>query len=109
VAENKVSHIAWIWGIWRERGGLIALLFLLTLLSSAVAVTYPYMTKLLFDTLQRLLERPAGAGAPDMSAGLAEIRRLALVVIGVGLAGFVANFFRHLRLRRARALLRPRH
>jgi ATP-binding cassette subfamily B multidrug efflux pump len=88
VADKKISHIAWIWGIWRERKGLIALLALLTLMSSAVAVAYPYLTKVLFDTLQRLLSDGAG-GAGSM----AEIRRLALLVIGVGLVGLVSSFF----------------
>ena len=93
MAEKKVSHLAWIWGIWRERKGLIALLFFLTLLSSAVAVAYPYMTKLLFDTLQRLLESPAHGGAEAVAAGMVEIRRLALLVVGIGLAGLVASLF----------------
>jgi len=87
VADRKVSHIAWIWGIWRERKGLIALLAFLTLMSSAVAVSYPYLTKVLFDLLQRRLAEGGGAGA------MASIRRLALLVIGVGLIGFVSSFF----------------
>ena len=90
MTETKRPHVAWIWAIWRERGSLIALLFFLTLLSSAVAVTYPYLTKILFDTLQRLLASPDPAGAAE---GLAAIRRLALMVLGVGIAGFAANFF----------------
>jgi ATP-binding cassette subfamily B protein len=91
VAEKKVSHIAWIWRIWRERGGLIVLLSILTLMSSAVAVSYPYLTKILFDTLQRLLAGAGTAGAA--AAGMVEIRRLALLVIGVGSVGFVSSFF----------------
>jgi len=90
MADKKVSHIAWILRIWRETGGLIFLLAFLTLLSSAVAVTYPYLTKILFDTLQKHLANPDGSG---MAEGLAAIRRLALTVIGVGAAGFAANFF----------------
>jgi ATP-binding cassette subfamily B protein len=82
------SHIAWVWKIWRERKGLIAFLFFLTLLSSLVAVAYPYLSKLLIDMLQRLLEKPESASAAQL-----EIRRLALLILSVGAAGFVANLF----------------
>jgi ATP-binding cassette subfamily B multidrug efflux pump len=85
---RKSSHLAWVWAVWRERKGLIALLFFLTLLSSAVAVSYPYLTKLLLDLIQRLLEAPG-----DPSAASAEIRRLVLLVLAVGGIGFVASFF----------------
>ncbi|HRZ66267.1 MAG TPA: hypothetical protein P5133_15145, partial [Spirochaetia bacterium] len=79
MARPLLPRLAWIWGLWRERKLLIALLLALTLLSSAVAVAYPYMTKLLFDALQRQLE----AGA-SLEEGMAEIRRLALLVLGIG-------------------------
>ena len=48
----RTRYLAWIRAIWREKGGLIVVLFLLTLLSSAVAVSYPYLSKLLLDTIQ---------------------------------------------------------
>ena len=85
---KKVSHISWIWGVWRERKGLIALLFALTLLSSAVAVAYPYLSKLLIDMLEGLLSKPGG---PE-EAGRA-IDRLAGLVLAVGASGFVASLF----------------
>ncbi len=84
----KVSRIAWIWRIWRERKGLIALLFALTLLSSAVAVAYPYLSKLLIDLIQGLVE----SRVPEPESA-ARIRRLALLVLAVGGVGFVANLF----------------
>lgn len=89
---KKPSHIAWVWSIWREHKGLIALLFILTLLSSAVAVTYPYLSKLLIDLLQRLLASPESATEAAL-----EVRRLAMVVLAVGAAGFVANLFPGIR------------
>ncbi|HRY54506.1 MAG TPA: ABC transporter ATP-binding protein [Spirochaetia bacterium] len=92
MARPLLPRLAWIWGLWRERKLLIALLLALTLLSSAVAVAYPYMTKLLFDALQRQLE----AGA-SLEEGMAEIRRLALLVLGIGAVGLVASLFPGLR------------
>jgi ATP-binding cassette, subfamily B, multidrug efflux pump len=82
------SRLAWIWRIWRERKGLIALLFALTLLSSAVAVAYPYLSKLLIDLIQGLIE----SGSPRAESS-ARVARLALLVIAVGVVGFVANLF----------------
>jgi ATP-binding cassette subfamily B protein len=87
----RTSYLAWIRAIWREKGGLIALLFLLTLLSSAVAVSYPYLSKLLLDTIQGQLEAPV-AGDPML-----EVNRLLLVFTAVGLAGLVASMFPGIR------------
>jgi hypothetical protein len=50
-------------GHLERKRGLIAILFFLTLLSSAVAVSYPYLSKLLLDTIQGLLESPDGRGS----------------------------------------------
>lgn len=89
--KSGVNHIRWIAEIWSERKGLVALLFFLTLLSSAVAVTYPYLSKLLLDTIQGLLERP-GPGNP-----MDEVNRLLMVFVAVGLAGFIASLFPGIR------------
>ena len=89
---KKNSHIAWVWSIWRERKSLIILLFFLTLLSSAVAVAYPYLSKLLIDMLQRFVE-----GHVSFGAARPEIVRFILIILAVGLAGFVANLFPGIR------------
>lgn len=88
---ENINHIAWIREIWSEKKGLVILLFFLTLLSSAVAVLYPYLSKLLLDTIQRLLEVP-GPGDP-----MAEVDRLLMVFLAVGLAGLVASIFPGIR------------
>ncbi len=90
-AGVKIDHVAWIRAVWSEKKGLVALLFFLTLLSSAVAVLYPYLSKLLLDTIQGLLDSP-GAGDP-----MAEVDRLLLVFLAVGLAGLVASIFPGIR------------
>jgi ATP-binding cassette, subfamily B, multidrug efflux pump len=88
MAAPKPSRLGWIWGIWRERKLLIALLFALTLLSSAVAVAYPYLSKLLIDMIQGLIESASPASEAE-----ARIRRLVMAVLAVGALGFVANLF----------------
>ncbi len=87
-----VRHLAWIWRLWRERGGLIILLFVLTFLSSAVAVTYPLVAKLLLDQLQGALSK--GQGWEEAGA---EINRLVLLVLAIGAAGLVASMFPGIR------------
>ena len=89
---KKNSHIAWVWHIWKEQKALIGLLFFLTLLSSAVAVTYPYLSKLLIDLLQRLLEQPEST-----SNAALEVRRLVFLILAVGVAGFFASLFPGIR------------
>lgn len=86
--RDDSSHLSWIWGVWKERGGLIAILFALTLLSSAVAVSYPYIVKILLDTLQSLLGKPA-----ESSGAAARIHRIAMLVLAVGGVGFIASLF----------------
>lgn len=90
--KKPSSHITWIYGIWKGRKGLVILLFLLTLLSSAVAVVYPYLSKLLIDMIQKLLENPE-----SVSAAEAQLRSFALVVLAVGVAGFLSNMFPGIR------------
>lgn len=88
---KRARHLQWVMAEWKRKPGLIALLFFLTLLSSAVAVAYPYLTKLLLDTIQRLLEHP-GAADP-----MAPVRRLVLVILAVGAGGVVASLFPGIR------------
>ncbi|HQO66843.1 MAG TPA: ABC transporter ATP-binding protein, partial [Spirochaetales bacterium] len=86
----RVDHIRWIGRLWKEKAWLIVVLFALTLLSSAVAVTYPYLCKRLLDTIQRLLE----SGADD---AMREVDRLLLVFAAVGVGGLVASLFPGIR------------
>ncbi len=85
-------HIAWIWHIWREKKGLLFIMLILTLLSSAVAVAFPLLTKELFDTLQAMMA--GGKGVQDPGPAIA---RAAFYFALLGLAGFVAGFFPGLR------------
>jgi len=89
--QMNINHITWIRKLWSEKKGLVALLFVLTLISSAVAVLLPYISKILLDTIQRLLEQP---GAQDP---MLEINRLLWLLIAVGFAGFIASFFPAIR------------
>lgn len=90
--KATLRHIRWIWHIWRERKALILLLFFLTLLSSLVAVSYPYLIKLLIDMLQRLIE-----SQPELAQVKKETWKLAGLFIVVGLTGLVTSLFPGIR------------
>lgn len=85
---SKYIHIAWIWHVWKEKKGLIILLLFLTLLSSAVAVAFPLLTKELFDMLEGILS--GKSVYPDPAAAL---KKAALFFAALGVAGFIAGFF----------------
>lgn len=89
---NKIHHIRWIWYVWKEKKGLIVLLLFLTLLSSAVAVAFPLLTRTLFDLFQNILTNDTRYAEP-----LKEIRKIALYFIALGFAGFIAGFFPGIR------------
>jgi len=85
-------HIRWIREVWRERQGLIWLLLFLTLLSSAVAVAFPLLTKQLFDLLQNAIDTHMSEGV-----AMAKVRTIALYFVAIGVAGFVAGIFPGIR------------
>ncbi len=87
-ARPRFSHIRWIREVWRERQGLIWLLLFLTLLSSAVAVAFPLVTKQLFDFLEHAIDSKMSE-----DVAMAEVRRIALYFAAIGVAGFVAGIF----------------
>jgi ABC-type multidrug transport system fused ATPase/permease subunit len=84
----KISiHLAWIWGVWRQKKGLILLLLFLSLLSSLVAVSLPLLTKSLLDLLENAVTSTRNEGLETALA------RAALYFSALGLAAFIAGFF----------------
>lgn len=90
--SETFSHIRWIREIWREKQGLIWLLLFLTLLSSAVAVAFPLLTKQLFDLFERAIDTNM-----NKNAAMAQVRRIALYFLAIGVAGFFAGTFPGIR------------
>jgi len=86
--SQKFYHLRWIREIWRERQALVWLLLFLTLLSSAVAVAFPLLTKQLFDLLEHAIDTKMSE-----DAAMAQIRRIALYFGAIGLAGLISGIF----------------
>jgi len=84
----RFVHLRWIRNVWRERQALVWLLLFLTLLSSAVAVAFPLLTKQLFDLLETAIDTHMG-----QDIAMAQIRRIALYFAAIGVAGLIAGIF----------------
>lgn len=87
--KERTGALAWIWRMWRRQALLISALVFLTLLSAAVAVSYPLLSKLLLDSLESAL----ASRSVDRSAAGAAVDRILLLMLSVGAAGLVANLF----------------
>jgi len=98
--KPRNPHIAWVWNLWRTRKGLIALLLLLTLISSAVAAAYPLVAKMVLDAIQAALDKNGAHGPPATSvAGAAAptVTRFVGLILAIGGAGFVSSLFPGIR------------
>ena len=86
--SQKFYHLRWIREVWRERQALVWLLLFLTLLSSAVAVAFPLLTKQLFDLLEHAIDTKMSE-----DAAMVQVRRIALYFAAIGVAGLIAGIF----------------
>ena len=78
------AHLGWIWSYWGGHKSIIAILVLLTLVSTAVAVFYPLALRWVLDRLGEML---AGEGASG------EIGMVLLVLVATAFGRFLAGFY----------------
>lgn len=74
-----MKHLRWIWEVWRPHRGWLWLLFLLTLLSSAVALAFPRVIGYLVDAVNGLTPETT----PEQSRHLALVYILILAAVGL--------------------------
>jgi ATP-binding cassette, subfamily B, multidrug efflux pump len=86
------EHIRWISRRWWSNRYYILLLLLMTLISSAVAIGYPFLFKKLIDVLQAILLNPGKYPSP-----MKEIYRICWFFLGVGVAQFISAFYPAMR------------
>jgi len=86
--NQKLYHLRWIREVWRERQALVWLLLFLTLVSSAVAVAFPLLTKQLFDLLEHAIDTKMSE-----DVAMAQVKRIALYFAAIGVAGLIAGVF----------------
>ncbi len=76
-----LSHMRWIAAYWRGHRGHIAVLLLLTVVSSGVALGFPLVFRYVLDNLEPVLE------------GGSRLRRIMLVLGALALGRFVAGLY----------------
>ena len=85
VTMTTREHLAWLAEYWRPHGAFAGLLVLWTLLSSAVAVAYPLVWKVVIEGLEAL---PQGASLTD-----ADLGRFAAILAVIALGRVVAGLY----------------
>lgn len=85
VTMTTREHLAWLAGYWRPYRAAAVGLTLYTLISSAVAVAYPLVWKLVIDGLERM---PAGQALP-----VSDLRRFILLLAAIAMGRVVAGFY----------------
>ncbi|HNX01218.1 MAG TPA: ABC transporter ATP-binding protein [Candidatus Cloacimonadota bacterium] len=86
------EHIRWISRRWWSNRYYILLLLVMTLVSSAVAIGYPFLFKKIVDLLQNILKNPANYPSP-----MKEVYRICWLFVGVGIAQIISSFYPALR------------
>ncbi|MEO0238192.1 MAG: ABC transporter ATP-binding protein, partial [candidate division WOR-3 bacterium] len=87
-----MEHIKWIWRVWKEEKRFLILLFFITLLSTFVTVAYPFVFKILFDNLNKILNSKIEIKNP-----MVEIYRIVYFLLGVGIVRIFSGMYPTLR------------
>lgn len=87
------DRIRWIWGFWRPHRPFLLLLFLLTLVSSGVAIAYPLVFRFVLD---RLAEGVGGGTLSSAVRGTVpsdELARILGILAVIAVGRFVAKLY----------------
>jgi len=81
-------HIKWIIKQWISQKWFVLIMVAFTLVSSAVAVAYPFVFKKLIDLMSDILKFPAKYPNP-----MNEVNRIVMLFLAIGLAQFLTSFY----------------
>jgi ABC-type multidrug transport system fused ATPase/permease subunit len=85
-------HLRWIWRFWRPRVKILPVLAILTVLSTAVTLSYPLVFKYVLDALRDAVEGRAG----DVAGRITD---LVVILLIVGAGRSLRNLYPMLRAR----------
>lgn len=88
----KNKHILWILNEWKSHKAFIALLIFMTLLSTSVAVAYPFVFKHLIDSLQKII-----ADKMNYNQAMMKIYSICWVLVAIGFVKLLSAFYPALR------------
>ncbi len=81
-------HIKWIIRQWIAQKWYILIMIFFTLLSSAVAIAYPFVFKKLIDLMSDILKFPANYPDP-----MQQVNRIVMLFLTVGIAQYISGFY----------------
>lgn len=82
------QHIKWIIKQWVSQKWFVLIMVAFTLVSSAVAVAYPFVFKKLIDLMADILKFPAKYPHP-----MNEVNRIIMLFLAIGIAQFITSFY----------------
>jgi len=82
------KNVRWVVNIWKEHKLYIVLLFVLTFLSTAVTIAYPYMFKSIIDTYRDILLNPDKYPSPRK-----EIVKIIQILLVIGFVKMLASTY----------------
>jgi ATP-binding cassette subfamily B protein len=88
----KNKHIEWILNEWKDHKFFIVLLLFMTLLSTAVAVAYPYIFKYLLDTLQNVTNNKS-----DVNEAMQKVYNICWILVAVGVVKLISSLYPAIR------------
>lgn len=88
----KNKHINWILNEWKSHKAFIALLIFMTLLSTSVAVAYPFVFKYLIDSLQKII-----AEKMNYNQAMMKIYQICWILVAIGFVKLISAIYPALR------------
>ncbi|MDD2331164.1 MAG: ABC transporter ATP-binding protein [Candidatus Cloacimonetes bacterium] len=82
------KHLKWVVNQWIAQKWFVLIMVFFTIISSAVALAYPFVFKKLIDLMSDILSNPAKYPAP-----MQEVKKIILVFLAIGLAEIVTGFY----------------
>jgi ATP-binding cassette subfamily B protein len=84
---NNINHIKWIKNEWKSHKAYVVILLFLTLLSTAVAVAYPFLFRQLIDSLEKSLSTPGQINP------MSPVHKIVLIMLIVGFVRVISSFY----------------
>lgn len=88
----KDKHLKWILNEWKDHKGYIAILLFMTILSTSVAVAYPYVFKYLLDSLQSI-----AAQKTAYNEAMVKIHNICWVLVAIGVVKLFSALYPAIR------------
>ena len=85
--SKKINHVKWIMNEWKDHKGYVLILLFLTVLSTSVAVAYPFLFRQLIDSLENSLANP------DTINPMSPVYKISLIMLIVGFVRIISSFY----------------